>query len=332
MARTSKGALRAYMARLFRNLAPTQRKQALQAITDLDNLESFHSLNQSSDILARRPDEFVLGTEIEKTTLDRPEAQSILTQEIWGNNVKVTKQVYGLLISWERMPDPRIQFYEIQVADDPAFSNFNTYSTQEFTFTVAGIQRTKYIRIRGVRRDGSCTVWSNTVSEEPKVIDIRVHAQGYDGEANSGGTVAGFWYGVLSETISGSGFGYSGFMDSSEIIYTAVNQSATSTVFGGGTVYIRGPTSSGFIGKLELLINDVVFEVRDLGVPNYDGSVYNLYTAHYNCDLGPIPFDHDDPRFGGNPNFRIKYRITSYDLNFDVYFGSHGLYAIEFGL
>lgn len=134
-------------ASLLKNLDPGQKDRLQDAFSDAENLLSFHSLGVPERQQRRR----ISG----------------LVRQI---QVIATSSILGGFVQWERLDDPRIAFYEIQVGDDNAFSTAETTQILDTFFSIEGINTTKFIRVRGVRIDGETGLWSTTKSIIPDTI------------------------------------------------------------------------------------------------------------------------------------------------------------------
>jgi hypothetical protein len=84
--------------------------------------------------------------------------------------------VRGAIVEWPPLADPNISFYEIDVADQVNFASFETTPTIGASFVIDGITTTKFVRVRGVRKGGETTPYSETITINPILFDIRVHS------------------------------------------------------------------------------------------------------------------------------------------------------------
>ncbi len=141
----SKTALRPF-AQLAKHLGPAERGRLESAFADAEDLLNFHSANIPEKLQRR--------------------SISGLVQQIV---IDVTASTLGAFVSWERLGDPKISLYEIQVSDDNVFSNPETFTSVDTFFAIEGATTAKFIRVRGVRLDGEAGVWSETGSAVPNI-------------------------------------------------------------------------------------------------------------------------------------------------------------------
>lgn len=73
----------------------------------------------------------------------------------------------GGSVSWDRVFDPRVSFYEVQLDDVNVFPNPQSFQVIEPFFALENITTEKFVRVRAVRNDGRTGNWSNTVSLVP---------------------------------------------------------------------------------------------------------------------------------------------------------------------
>jgi hypothetical protein len=131
------------LATLFNQLGPATKSQLMSALTEAETQLNTH--NNS-----------VVGTNKRRkrtTAIDQP----VLTTTL--NN-------RGFAVDWTRLDDRTISLYEIQISTDSIFSNPDVYRVVDTSFALDGIGATVYARVRGVRFDGSCSLWSDPATIE----------------------------------------------------------------------------------------------------------------------------------------------------------------------
>lgn len=80
----------------------------------------------------------------------------------------VSQSILGASVKFERLNDPRISFYEIQVDDTNTFPDPEVFQVVDPFFAIDGISSIKFIRARGVRGvTGETGNWSATVRATP---------------------------------------------------------------------------------------------------------------------------------------------------------------------
>lgn len=82
----------------------------------------------------------------------------------------------GGFLKWNRLPDRRIAFYEIQISDNNVFSSFETYTQVETFLALENLRSTKFARVRGVTASGLTGLFSNTARIRPKVSAPKVYS------------------------------------------------------------------------------------------------------------------------------------------------------------
>jgi len=141
-------------AKFFTNLTPDQQREFERALVSVQDSIDTTSLGVTIDLLERKPNQ----------SLPIP----VLT---------ITRSIRGALISWAQLPDQRINFFEVQVTSTSNFAVASTVTTYGNQATISGITTTKYIRVRGVRKDGTTTPYSEIGSVTPRIFDVRIKFQ-----------------------------------------------------------------------------------------------------------------------------------------------------------
>ena len=150
MARTGRGVapaprvpLRGF-AKLLRNLPTYLKSKIERAFTEAEDLMDFHRRSVPQKQNRRR--------------LSGLLAAPVLVGET---------SILGGSIRWDRIADPRIQFYEVQIDDVNAFPNPQTFQVLETFFGFEGTESAKFIRVRAVRYDGEIGNFSNVITIRP---------------------------------------------------------------------------------------------------------------------------------------------------------------------
>ncbi len=131
-------------AKLLNNLPSTIRNRVESAFTDAEDLLNFHNLSNPDQINRRSFDGLVQAP--------------IIT---------ATRSILGGSIEWERVDDPRIAMYEVQVDPVNVFPNPDSFNVYEPFFAIEKIDSTRFLRVRSVTQDGRTGNFSNTATINP---------------------------------------------------------------------------------------------------------------------------------------------------------------------
>lgn len=142
---SSKIKLRGF-TQLLKNLDPGTRAQLEQAFSRAEDLIDFHSRSVPERENKRKASGLIQAP--------------VLTVEA---------TIIGAFVTWDRIDDPRIAFYEVQLSDDNVFANPDTFTTLEAFFAVENVTTTKFVRVRGVRAGGETGLFSDTAQIRPTV-------------------------------------------------------------------------------------------------------------------------------------------------------------------
>jgi len=179
-------------SRFFTNMTISQRQELDRIFSDLQNSKELTSLDESLRLLKRKVD-----------------------QRLPIPVLEVTATVRGAIIEWAALPDQRISFYEIDVSTVSNFASFTTITTFGHQIVIDGLTASKFVRVRGVRRDGTTTPYSDRTTVSPTLFDIQSH-------------VAEAFYvnitGVEAHTIVGG--------PGTSLAYTPINPQGNSMVWG----------------------------------------------------------------------------------------------------
>lgn len=332
-------ALRNYVGKLFSFLPRTQKAQVESALVDVDNMSSFTSMLTSSDILARVPETFDLKIDVSGQNYGRT---PVFSNDIfpWVFNAATENIVYGGLVTWTRQDDPRIDRYEIQIANNTNFADAISVETKDFQYAFSGITTTKYVRVRGVRADGTMTNWSDTVSFTPKTTDLRVHSFPID--------YVNFFTMLFMTTVTNilvTNY-YSHQTEGTHLVYTPVNGKGTSFVWAsalwGIATALWNPLPPYQIGRVELvqqMLNTDTNSIEETSLYVYPTYSYTSidYAITLNAGVAPIgsgPFLIQHKASTNNIPFTIHlfWRVTNYYNNIDTRVYTGPINVVEFGL
>src|SRR3990167_9582607 len=133
------------LTKLLQNLPAAARDRLQSAFTDAENLLDYYDRS--------------VRDKQEKRKLSGLVDQPVLFVE---------QSILGASVRFERLDDPRISFYEIQVDDVNTFPDPEVFQVVDPFFAIDGISTIKHIRARGVRGvTGETGNWSDTVTARP---------------------------------------------------------------------------------------------------------------------------------------------------------------------
>lgn len=252
---------------MFTNLTRGQQEELQIALKDLQDSLDTTSLTTSLELLKRRPDQ----------NLPVPQVTSSPT-------------VRGAILEWDPLPDQRVSFFEIDVADQSNFSSFVTTTTFGLSAVIDGLTSTKFARVRGIRKDETTTPYSDTVQISPKAFEVNTH------------TDEDFYIRIIGSdentVLGGSG---------SSLEFTPINPEGQSMVWGSICMYSDPAVAMWGIDQ----INCKVY----LRILDTDGSVVsesvvwkNSMSEFFNTyAIGPFTVNHPEL------NQTIQLRITVQD-------------------
>lgn len=131
---------------LLKNLSPGTRAQLEEAFGRAEDLIDFHS-----------------------RTVPERQTRRRLTGLVQAPVLTVEATIIGAFVTWDRVADPRIAFYEVQLSDESTFAAPETFQTLEGFFAVENVVTTKFVRVRGVRADGDAGLFSSTSRIRPTI-------------------------------------------------------------------------------------------------------------------------------------------------------------------
>ncbi len=255
-------------SKFFTNLTKSQRQELDRAFADLQNMKEITSLDESLRLLKRKPDQ----------NLPIPQ----LTQ---------TESIGGAIVRWAPLPDQRINFYEANVSTFSNFSSFTVVTTFGTDLVLEGLQTAKYVRVRGVRRDGTTTPFSDVIVVSPSVFEVRSHS-------------AESFYTTLEVQTAHTLLGGTG----TDLEYVPINPDGTSMVWGFLTGY--ADPACAFFGDGAIQAS-VWVKITDANGTEVSDEEYERLTfgEHYNSlNIGPFPVLHPDP------GSTIAIRVVAWDL------------------
>jgi len=249
-------------SRFFTNLTTAQRQEIDRAFADLQNSKEITSLDESIRLLKRKPD-----------------------QRLPIPQLVVTLTARGGVVEWAALPDQRINFYEAEVSSFPNFSSFTTIPTYGLSVVIDGLSATRYVRVRGVRRDGTTTPFSNIAVVAPTAFDIAAH------------TAEAFYISIVGkdqQTILGG--------DGTDLAYTPVNPDGNSMVWGFVSAY-ADPACAMF-GESPIWAKVMVKTTTAAGTVTDEEYLRVTFGEHFNSqNIGPFIVPHPD--LGGTVSVRI---------------------------
>ena len=255
-------------AKFFTNLTKSQRQEIERALADLQNSKEMMSLDASIRLLKRKPD-----------------------QRLPIPQITITPTVNGAIIEWPALPDQRINFYEVEVSAFSNFASFTTIPTFGIQIVIDGLTTTKFVRVRGVRRDGTTTPFSNQVAITPSLFQISSH------------TLEAFYIpitGTADKTVIGG--------TGTTLAYTPANPDGNSMVWGFISAY-ADPVCA-MEGDQPVEASVMVKITQPNGDVTDTEFVHLTFGEFYNCqNIGPFIVAHPDA--GGTIEIRVTMKDTS---------------------
>ena len=255
-------------SKFFTNLTPQQRQEMDRAFADMQNSKEMTSLDESIRLLKRKPD-----------------------QRLPVPQLGVTLTARGGLVEWPALPDQRINFYEADVSSFANFASFTTVPTYGLSLTIDGLTATKHVRVRGIRRDGTTTPFSDTVVVSPTLFEIASHAAEafYIAIAGTGG-----------QTILGGA--------GTDLAYTPINPDGNSMVWGFVSAY--GDPAAAMFGNSPIIASVMVTTTTVQGTVTDTEYLKLSFGEHFSSqNIGPFIVPHPD--LGGTIAIRIDMKDTS---------------------
>lgn len=236
------------LSSLFNNLPPATKAQLMGAFTEAETQLNTHNNSITGAVTRRNP----------TTAIDQPQLTTTLNNR-------------GFDVQWNRLDDKTISLYEVQISTDSIFSNPDVYRVVDNSFSLDGVGATVYARVRGVRFNGTCSLWSD-------VATINAFAQ-------SGGPVVyskGF-NDVRSFYQADPGAAFP--QPVNKMTVTSQRTNGGMMVFGSFGVY--NPPAFGAGPFVRLLLNGQTLSNIDLSTIPIDGTA-----NHFSVVLGPTFLTH----------------------------------------
>ncbi len=255
-------------AKFFTNLTKSQRQEIDRSLADLQNSKEMTSLDTSIRLLKRKPD-----------------------QRLPVPQITITPTVRGAIVEWPALPDQRITFYEVEVSAFSNFASFTTIPTFGIQIVIDGLTTTKFVRVRGVRRDGTTTPFSNQIAITPSLFEINSH------------TLEAFYI-PITGTADNTVIGGSG----TTLAYTPTNPDGNSMVWGFISAYADPVCAMKGDQPVEA---SVMVKITQSNGDETDEEFLRLtFGEFYNCqNIGPFIVAHPDS--GGTIEIRVTMKDTS---------------------
>jgi len=262
------GEFLAGFSKFFTNLTKSQRQEIDRALADLQNSKELTSLDTSIRLLKRKVDQ----------NLPIPQ-------------LSITPTVRGAIVEWPALPDQRITFYEADVSAFSNFASFTTVATFGIQVVIDGLTGTKFVRVRGVRRDGTTTPYSNQVAITPTLFQLNSH-------------VLEAFYIPITGTADNTVLGGSG----TTLAYTPGNPDGNSMVWGFIAAY-ADPVCA-MTGDQPVEASVMVKITQANGDVTDEEFVHLTFSEFYNSqNIGPFIVAHPDA--GGTIEVRVLMKDTS---------------------
>lgn len=274
-------------AKHFTNMTPGQQKEFERALLEIDNSLEITSLANSLDLLQRSPDQ----------SLPIPELQ-------------VESGVRGGTLRWNILPDQKIDFYEIDLSETSNFAAFTTTPTFGNVAVINGITGTRYVRVRGVRKDGTTTPYSTTQTISPNLFDINIYSQ---------------------ENFYVVGIPSSKFYPIARIKYTPTDNNGKSMVFGFAAIYADPEVMIYGLDDIQLRLTAQVFYSTGQQVSS---DVYWQCSAgeYFGCySVGPLSIE-NPPRVGDKIQFRLEIKDSVQNASQNTTVNWAHINAVETGV
>ena len=254
-------------AKMFTNLTRGQQEELELAFKDLQDTLDTTSLTTSLELLKRRPNQ----------SLPVPQVTSLPT-------------VRGAILEWEALPDQRVSFFEIDIADQNNFASFVTTTTFGLSAVVDGLTSTKFARVRGVRRDETVTPYSDTVTISPEAFEVNTH------------TDEDFYIRIvgIDENVVLGGQG-------SDLEYTPINPAGESMVWGQVSIYADPAVAMFGIDNINVRVYSRILDAD--GEIESDTLMWKHSCSEFFNTMAIGPFTVDHPEL----NKQIQLRVTVQD-------------------
>ena len=254
--------------KFFTNLTAQQRQEIDRVLADLQNSKEMTSLDTSIRLLKRKVDQRLPIPQLEIVTAIR-----------------------GATVNWEPLSDQRINFYEADISSLSNFASFTTVPTYGIQVVIDGLKGTKYVRVRGIRRDGTTTPYSETATINPEAYSVTSHT-------------AEAFYIQLTGTEEHVLLGGPG----TELAYTPINPDGNSMVWGFISAY--GDPASAMFGDSPVTASIMVKTTSEAGTVIEEEALRVSFGEYFNSqNIGPFIVEH--PNLGGT----IEIRMVASDVS-----------------
>jgi len=251
-------------AKFFTHLTDNQRFQLDRALGDVQNSKEITNLESSIKLLRRKPDQ--------QLPIPQPTARIV---------------VRGAVIEWPNLLDQRISFYEVEVSENQNFATFDTFPTFGTVTVIDGLTQTKFIRVRGVRRDGTCTPYSETLPIAPRLFGLNSHE------------TEGFYILIVGDEpniiLGGEG---------TDLDYIPINETGNSVCWGFISMY--ADPAVGLFGLDHIFADVVVKKLDDDGDLISEDIIWRVTMGEFfnSQNIGPFTIDH--PPLGSSMQIRLE--------------------------
>ena len=250
-------------SKFFTNLTIPQRQELDRIFADLQNAKEVTSLDESLRLLKRKVDQRL------------PIPQLITTETI-----------RGAIIEWVALKDQRINFYEVNISTVSNFATFSTITTFGIQIVIDGLSTTKFVRVRGVRRDGTTSPYSDVITISPVLFDIQSH------------TLEAFYIPITGSTLTT----ILGGSTADNLAYTPINPNGNSMVWGFISGY-ADPVSA-LTGENPVQAKVMVTTTTAGGDATTEEHQRLSFGEFFNSlNIGPFIVDHPD--LGGSIQVRV---------------------------
>ena len=254
--------------KFFTNLTTAQRQEIDRVLADLQNAKEMTSLDTSIRLLKRKVD-----------------------QRLPIPQLVVKTAIRGATVNWLPLTDQRISFYEADISSLSNFASFTTVPTYGIQVVIDGLRGTKYVRVRGIRRDGTTTPYSEVATINPNVFSIASHS-------------AEAFYVSLTGTGNHTLIGGPG----SDLAYTPINPDGNSMVWGFISGY--GDPASAMFGDSPITASVMVKTITVQGTVTDEEFCRVTFGEYFNSqNIGPFIVPHPD--LGGTLEIRLIASDTS---------------------
>ena len=255
-------------SKFFTNLTKSQRQEIDRALADLQNSKELTSLDTSIRLLKRKVDQ----------NLPIPQ-------------LSITPTIQGAIVEWPALSDQRITFYEADISSFSNFASFTTVATFGIQVVIDGLTTTKFVRVRGVRRDGTTTPYSDQTAITPTLFQIKSHV------------LEAFYIPIIGTdditVIGGTG---------TTLAYTPINPDGNSMVWGFIAAY-ADPVCA-MEGDQPVEASVMVKTTQANGDVTDEEFVHLTFSEFYNSqNIGPFIIPHPDS--GGT----VEVRVTMKDVS-----------------